>query len=101
MISKKEYKKILKYYENKKRKKNTTSKYLDNKYDNVKKTVHDILAYKLCSCIKKLNKTVKNEPRSIAICTNSVINKKGISRGRFTCKTKDGKKTRKSIELYK
>jgi len=45
-----------------------------------------ILALKLCSCIKKIDPT--NEAKSIGICTKSVINRKGFTRGKFTCRTK-------------
>ena len=43
-----------------------------------------LLAEKLCRCIKKLGPT--NEARSIGICTKSVINNKGYTRGKFSCK---------------
>ena len=45
-----------------------------------------ILAEKLCRCIKKVDKT--NEARSIGICTKSIINQKGFTRGKFNCKGK-------------
>ena len=45
-----------------------------------------LLAEKLCRCIKKLGPT--NEVRSIGICTQSVINQKGYTRGKFSCKNK-------------
>ena len=45
-----------------------------------------ILGQKLCRCIKKLGTT--NESRSIGICTKSVINNKGFTRGKFSCKKK-------------
>ena len=45
-----------------------------------------ILGKKLCRCIKKLGPT--NEARSIGICTQSVINNKGYTRGKFSCKQK-------------
>jgi hypothetical protein len=45
-----------------------------------------LLGEKLCRCIKKLGPT--NEARSIGICTKSVINNKGYSRGKFSCKKK-------------
>lgn len=45
-----------------------------------------MLANKLCKCIKKTNKV--NESRAIGICTKTVINNKGFSRGKFTCKKK-------------
>jgi hypothetical protein len=45
-----------------------------------------ILASKLCRCIKKVDKG--NESRAIGICTKTIINNKGYSRGKFTCKAK-------------
>lgn len=45
-----------------------------------------MLANKLCKCIKKTDKV--NESRAIGICTKTVINNKGFSRGKFTCKKK-------------
>ena len=45
-----------------------------------------LLASKLCRCIKKIDR--KNEGRAIGICTKTIINNKGYSRGKFTCKTK-------------
>ena len=41
----------------------------------------DILANKLCRCIKK----VKDEDRAVAVCKDSVLRKKGLRNGRFTC----------------
>jgi hypothetical protein len=46
-----------------------------------------ILAQKLCRCIKKVDN--KNEARAIGICTKTVINRKGFSRGKFECKKKE------------
>ena len=45
-----------------------------------------LLASKLCRCIKKVDKI--NEQRAIGICTKTIINNKGFSRGKFTCKKK-------------
>jgi hypothetical protein len=45
-----------------------------------------ILSSKLCRCIKKVDKY--NEARSIGICTKTIINNKGYTRGKFTCKAK-------------
>jgi hypothetical protein len=62
-----------------------------------------ILSTKLCRCIKKLQP--KNESRAIGICTKTIFNRKGYSRGKFKCKgkkyvlfskTKKNKKNRKS-----
>ncbi len=52
----------------------------------LKMEAEKLLATKLCKCIKKVG--VKNEPRSIGICTKSVINTKGFTRGKFKCKGK-------------
>ena len=45
-----------------------------------------IMSNKLCRCIKKVD--VKNEARSIGICTKTIINRKGYTRGAFKCKGK-------------
>ena len=50
----------------------------------------NMLANKLCRCIKKTDKV--NEARAIGICTKTIINNKGFSRGKFTCKKKNGTK---------
>ena len=46
-----------------------------------------ILASKLCKCIKKVSAVSKpeNEARAIGICTKTVINRKGLTRGKFKC----------------
>jgi len=57
-----------------------------------------ILTSKLCRCIKKVDK--ENEARAIGICTKTIINNKGFTRGKFTCKKRQTinlkKKTRKN-----
>ena len=73
---------------------NTDYKQILNSYDRsipkskrlLKQKAEKVLATKLCRCIKKVYKT--DEGRAIGICTKSVINKKGLIRGRFTCKGK-------------
>ena len=75
-ITESDYKKILEFYE----KPIPRSKRL------IKIEAEKILATKLCRCIKKVG--VVNEPRSIGICTKSVINTKGFTRGKFKCKGK-------------
>ena len=75
-ITDSDYKKILEFYE----KPIPQSKRL------LKLEAEKILATKLCRCIKKVD--VKNESRSIGICTKSVINTKGFTRGKFKCKGK-------------
>lgn len=49
----------------------------------IKLNAEKILRDKLCRCIKKLDPI--NEARSIGICTKSVINRKGLRRGKFNC----------------
>lgn len=53
-----------------------------------------ILANKLCRCIKKIDK--KYESRAIGICTKTIVNNKGYSRGKFTCKNKTIRLTKKN-----
>lgn len=52
----------------------------------LKSQAEKIIANKLCRCIKKID--VKNEARSIGICTKTIINNKGYTRGKFSCKKK-------------
>lgn len=70
-----DYKKILEFYKIKVPK----SKRL------LKVGAEKILADKLCACIKKVS-PLGTESRAIRICTKSVINRKNITRGSFTCK---------------
>jgi hypothetical protein len=58
-----------------------------------------ILTSKLCRCIKKIDK--KNEARSIGICTKTIINNKGFTHGKFTCKKKQGIKLLKKNKTRK
>jgi hypothetical protein len=80
-----DFKKILKYYK---------LKIPRSKKKTRKKSV-DVLAGKLCRCIKKVGK--KNNKRtkkkykrkaSTAICTSSIFKKRGLIHSRFTCKKK-------------
>jgi len=72
----------------------------------LKNAAEDILALKLCSCIKKVNPslTKKNESRAIGICTRSIFNNKGLTRGKFKCLKKRSvtfKKTKKNLTFGK
>jgi hypothetical protein len=58
-----------------------------------------ILANKLCKCIKKVDKN--NESRAIGICTKTIINNKGFTRGKFTCKKKQKIKLLKRLNQTK
>jgi hypothetical protein len=51
----------------------------------IQKEAENILSQKLCRCIKQIDSA---EPRSIGICTKSIFNKKGFTRGKFRCKNK-------------
>lgn len=85
-ITNNDYIKILEYY----KKSIPKSKRL------LKIEAEKILASKLCRCIKKLDPT--NEAKSIGICTKTIFNRKGLSRGSFKCK---GKPTLKLKKLKK
>jgi len=52
----------------------------------LKQKAENIISEKLCRCIKKID--TKNEARSIGICTKTIINSKGFTRGNFKCKKK-------------
>ena len=84
--------------------------YKINNYDNkplksIKKEVENIIANKLCRCIKKV-KTRYNDPnetRAIAICNNSVIKQKNINIYGFSCKKQAKLRNKKSTtqKIYK
>lgn len=76
MLTKSDYVGILKYYK------------MDIPITkaNLKKTANKIMNDKLCKCIKKLDPV--NEAKSIGICTRTIFNNKGFTRGAFQCKTK-------------
>lgn len=52
----------------------------------LKKKVENIIAKKLCTCINKVDNRIKNKPYTIAICNNSVVQKKSLKIKGFTCK---------------
>jgi len=54
-----------------------------------------ILSAKLCRCIKRIQPL--NEARSIGICTQTIFNRKGYTRGKFSCKKKQNVTFRKTI----
>jgi hypothetical protein len=84
-ITKSDYSKILDYYD----------LTVPKNAEDVKAVAEKILAKKLCSCIKKVGPSMNAEPRAIGVCTKAVINRKGLSRGKFKCK--NGRK----VELKK
>ena len=64
----------------------------------IKTEAEKILTEKLCRCIKKLESF--NGSRAIGICTKTILNRKGLTRGKFNCKGKKNiiiKKIKKNI----
>lgn len=66
----------------------------------IKKNAEKIITQKLCSCIKKVSSPKKepkiDETRAIGICTESIVNRKGYTRGNFKCK-----KPKRNVTLKK
>jgi hypothetical protein len=77
-----DYKKVLEFY----------GKNIPKSKRILKMQAEKIISNKLCRCIKKFD--IKNESTAIGICTKTVINNKGLKRGKFTCK-------KNSIQLTK
>lgn len=60
----------------------------------LQKQSEQIMAEKLCKCIKKIDPI--NEAKSIGICTKTIFNRKGYTRQQFECKKKQSVKFRKT-----
>ena len=75
-LTKKDYQVILKYY-------GVQTKGL--KIQAMRNAALDILANKLCRCIKKVD---DDKSKSVPICKNSVFGKKGLDVSRFKCDEK-------------
>ena len=88
-LNNKDYITILKYYK----------KEIPSSSGLVKANAKHILATKLCRCIKKIDK--QNEARAIGICTKTIINRKGFTRGKFSCKGKTSISLNKNIKNKK
>ena len=58
------------------------------KINKIVSTAEDILATKLCRCIKKVSPPKKDKKRAIGICRSSVIKKKNLKINKFRCKKK-------------
>ncbi len=50
----------------------------------MKKQAEEVLALKLCRCIKKVSPS--NEAKAIGVCTRTIFERKKLTRGAFTCK---------------
>jgi len=71
---------------------------IPTKKNEIKIKAEQIIADKLCGCIKKVSKkspTIK-ESKAIGICTKSIINAKGLVRKSFKCK-----RSKRNITLKK
>ena len=87
-----DYKTILEYY----------NKSIPKSKRLLKLEAEKIMSNKLCRCIKKVDP--KNEAKSIGICTKTVFNNKGYTRGKFKCKGKSTvtfKKSKKQVTKRK
>ena len=86
ILTKTDYEKILNYY-NIPLSPSDSSKQIKNKAE-------EILAEKLCKCIKKVKDSTGNsdsnadESRAIGICNDTIFRRKGIKHSAFTCKNK-------------
>jgi hypothetical protein len=90
-ITNSDYSKILAYY----------GLEVPKKKLHLKERAENILSKKLCSCIKKVGPP---ETKAIGVCTKTVLNRKGFSRGKFKCKNGRSielKKTAKKITIGK
>ena len=74
-LSNSDYKKILEFY----------NQSIPRSERLIKKAAEQILADKLCSCIKKVG---GEEPRSIGICTKNIFSRRNMKRSSFSCKKK-------------
>ena len=83
-LTNKDYIIILKYYN----KNIPKSKML------IKAQAEKIMAQKLCKCRKKIDPIY--EAKSIGICTKTIFNRKGLTRGQFQCKKTQSVKFRKN-----
>lgn len=88
-LTEQEYKEILKYYK----------KPIPHSKRVLKQNAEKIMSNKLCKCIKKLDP--QNEAKSIGICTRTIFNTKGITRGKFQCKKKQSVTMRKNKKVIK
>jgi hypothetical protein len=95
ILNQDDYIKILNYYD--------IPIYSKDSSKTIKNKAETILAEKLCKCIKKVKKSdgvdtrgdgndddspSESESKAVAICSNSIFEKKGLVRGLFDCNKK-------------
>jgi hypothetical protein len=88
-LNKKDYVNILNYYNIE----------IPKSLKMLKQQAEKIMAEKLCKCIKKIDP--KNESKSIGICTKTIFNRKGYTRGKFQCKNPRTLKFNKTLKFSK
>ena len=60
----------------------------------IKRKAENLIVQKLCACVKKVSKTLKNKnknknkQRSIGICVTSILKNRGMKYYKFSCKKK-------------
>ena len=77
-LNKKDFINILKFYK--------IDHHSNDSLNSIKIKAEKIIGEKLCSCIKKVDPNLSDESKAIAICTNSILNKKGLNLNKFSCK---------------
>jgi hypothetical protein len=86
ILTKSDYEKILNYY--------NIPFSLSESSKQIKSKAEEILAQKLCKCIKKVKDSSSDidadasEARAIGICNDTVFRRKGLRHSAFTCKRK-------------
>jgi len=84
ILTKSDYEKILNYY--------NIPFSLSESSKQIKSKAEEILAQKLCKCIKNVkdssSESESDEARATGICTDSVFRRKGLRHSAFTCKKK-------------
>ena len=85
ILTKSDYEKILSYY--------NIPFSLSESSKQIKSKAEEILAQKLCKCIKNVkaagsSESESDEARATGICTDAVFRRKGLRHSAFTCKKK-------------
>jgi hypothetical protein len=90
-MTKSDYEKILSYYK---------LPFANLSSNEIKRKAEDILATKLCKCIKSVEKKTGTQ-NAISLCTSSVFGKKGLKYFGMSCKGKAQLQSRKGRKLTK
>jgi hypothetical protein len=63
----------------------------------IQNKAESILATKLCKCIKKVDPTLKDEGRAIAVCTDAILSNRNLKISGFECKKRAKLVSRKNV----